>query len=50
MKKRLLILLLIGVSAIASSLVSAGCMYGDYEYPTGTVIGGLTCQGDGSWK
>ncbi len=50
MRKILLILVVMSASFLASSVVSAGCMYGEYEYPTGTVIGGLTCQADGNWK
>jgi hypothetical protein len=50
MKKVLLMIAMLGVAALASSMASADCIYGDYEYPTGTVIGGKTCQADGKWK
>lgn len=29
---------------------NAACLYNGNPYPTGTVIGGLTCQADGSWR
>ena len=32
------------------SLAEAGCWYNGHQYPTGTVIVGLVCQADGSWK
>ncbi len=32
-----------------STVVFADCTYDGYSYPTGTVVGGLTCQADGSW-
>jgi len=33
-----------------SQTVSAACWYAGYSYPTGSVVGGLTCQADGSWR
>jgi len=27
-----------------------GCYYNGNFYPVGTVIGGLTCQPDGTWR
>lgn len=50
MKKRLLILVVMSIVTVVSTIASAGCMYSGYEYPTGTTIGGFTCQADGSWK
>jgi len=35
--------------SFASVTVSADCLYNGYLYPTGAVIGGLTCQADGTW-
>ena len=28
----------------------ADCIYKGKSYPTGTRLGGLTCQADGTWK
>jgi hypothetical protein len=28
----------------------AACLYQGNAYPTGTKIGGLTCQADGTWR
>ena len=28
----------------------ADCVYQGKSYPTGTRLGGLTCQADGTWK
>jgi len=28
----------------------ADCVYQGKTYPTGTVIGGLTCQANGTWR
>jgi len=33
-----------------SSIASADCNYNGSSYPTGTVIGGLVCQEDGTWR
>ena len=49
MKKSLLIWVIIGITTLTSTMTFA-CPYNGYDYPAGTVIGGLTCQGDGSWK
>jgi len=35
---------------IMSTVVSADCYMNGVLYPTGTTIGGLTCQADGSRK
>lgn len=49
MKNILLIVVVLSVAGFVNA-ASAGCKYGDYVYPTGTVIGGKTCQADGKWK
>jgi hypothetical protein len=49
MSKFLLIFAVLSVAVLANT-ASADCVYGDYEYPTGTVIGGKTCQADGTWQ
>ena len=33
-----------------SNIALADCVYDGKEYPPGTVIDGLTCQDDDSWK
>jgi len=35
---------------MASLSASADCTYDGNLYPTGAVIGGYTCQADGSWR
>ena len=35
---------------IFSAIANANCWYNGYLYPTGTVVGGLTCQADGGWR
>jgi len=45
MKKWLFIMLI-----FTSFTVNANCYYNGNLYPPGTVIGGLTCQADGSWR
>lgn len=46
MNKTLIIIVHISISQV----VNADCWYNGYMYPTGTKIGGLTCQANGSWK
>ena len=45
MKKYIIAALLM----LNSAVVFADCTYNGNLYPTGTVVGGLTCQEDGSW-
>jgi len=45
MKKCMFFLLM-----VLSFAASADCIYNGNLYPTGAVIGGLTCQADGSWR
>ena len=35
---------------VLSSSVFADCYLDGVLYPTGTVVSGLTCQADGSWR
>ena len=35
---------------ISTTAVYANCVYDGKTYPTGTKIGGLVCQPDGSWR
>ncbi len=35
---------------LASHSAYADCVYEGYMYPTGTKLGDLTCQPDGTWK
>ncbi len=43
------ILAILALSLISCS-VYADCYLNGVAYPTGTVISGLTCQPDGTWK
>ena len=45
MKKYIIAALLM----LNSTVVFADCTYNGHLYPAGTVVGGLTCQADGSW-
>ena len=47
MNKSILFVVLLFISSV--SVAVADCKYNGNLYPTGTVIGGLTCQADGSW-
>lgn len=42
-----LILMILGLSP---AIVLAGCKYKGQEYPTGTNIGGVVCQPNGTWR
>ena len=33
-----------------ATAASADCIYDGQSYPTGTEIGGLVCQPDGTWR
>jgi hypothetical protein len=35
---------------VVSFTVSADCLYNGNLYPTGAIVGGLTCQVDGTWR
>ena len=39
------VILLLGVSSLADA-----CWYNGFNYPEGTVVAGLVCNADGSWK
>lgn len=45
MNKSIIFVVLLFISSVAV----ADCKYNGNLYPTGTVIGGLTCQADGTW-
>jgi hypothetical protein len=47
MKKILFILLFL---LIYSTILHADCVHNGVIYPPGTVINGLTCQPDGTWR
>jgi hypothetical protein len=36
--------------AMSALPAMADCDYDGYSYPTGTVIRGLTCQPNGTWR
>ena len=38
------------IAMLLAGQAHAGCYYNGYTYPTGTIINGLTCQSDGSWR
>jgi hypothetical protein len=46
MKKIIVIIAILTTTALAK----ADCIYNGASYPTGTNIGGLICQADGTWK
>lgn len=48
-KKYLLVLACLVCWGSASSSW-ADCIYQGQSYPTGTKVGSLTCQADGSWR
>ena len=50
MSRKTLMSLLFLITFGFSSAVWADCVYQGKSYPTGTKIGGLTCQPDGTWK
>ena len=43
-------LIVILVLMVISTTAQAGCYLDGVLYPTGTVVSGLTCQADGSWR
>ena len=47
--KKSVIVVLFGLG-LFSLPAYADCIYKGKYYPTGTVIGGKTCQKDGTWK
>ena len=48
-RKTLMILTLLFTCGFASG-AWADCLYQGRPYPTGTKIGGLTCQANGTWR
>lgn len=50
MTRKSLITLLFLVACGSTFSAWADCVYQGQRYPTGTRIGPLTCQPDGSWK
>lgn len=38
------------IATLIFSHISFGCIYNGTTYPPGTKVGGLICQGDGTWK
>ena len=51
MKKINIVTFLLSVLIMILPLQSyADCIYDGYSYPTGTKLGDLTCQPDGTWK
>jgi hypothetical protein len=49
-RSRLLSLVLFLVFGLWLGAAHADCLWKGKSYPTGTRIGGLTCQADGTWK
>ena len=47
---RKLKLILILIMLFGTGLAYANCTYNGSSYPTGTRIGPLVCQSDGSWR
>ncbi len=50
MARRTLMCLLVLVACGSAFSAWAACVYQGRSYPTGTRIGPLTCQADGSWR
>jgi len=50
MSRKTLTTLLFLITCSFASGAWADCVYKGNSYPTGTKIGGLTCQPDGTWK
>lgn len=50
MKKHFVRLLAIALATLWMTAAQADCLWQGKSYPTGTRIGGLTCQPDGTWK
>ena len=48
-RKTLMILMFLITCGFASG-AWADCLFQGRAYPTGTRIGGLTCQADGTWR
>ena len=48
-RKTLMILMFLTMYGFASD-AWADCLYQGRPYPTGTKIGGLTCQANGTWR
>jgi hypothetical protein len=42
--------LFLAATCLWLSAAHADCLWKGKSYPTGTRIGGLTCQADGTWK
>ena len=36
--------------AVLAGTARADCIYDGHSYPTGTNIGGVVCQPDGTWR
>jgi len=45
-----LVIMLFLITCGSSVSVWADCVYQGRSYPTGTKIGSLTCQADGTWR
>lgn len=50
MARKCLAALMLLIAAGFASSAWADCVYQGKKYPTGTKIGGLTCQADGTWR
>lgn len=50
MKKTFARVLVVLATSSCFSSAWAECVYQGKSYPTGTRLGGLTCQADGTWK
>lgn len=50
MARKILISLIVLISCSFATGAWADCVYQSKTYPTGTKIGGLTCQADASWR
>ena len=50
MLRSMIVILTALVTLAMAPAAWADCVYQGKTYPTGTKIGGLTCQADGTWR
>jgi len=48
--KTIVTLMILACLAVSVSTALADCSYNGRWYPTGTNIGGVVCQPDGTWR
>lgn len=48
--KTIVTLMLLVYLAVSAGTALADCVYNGRRYPTGTNIGGVVCQSNGTWR